>query len=1596
MKPIFSWCKSAIIPAFLLLCSQYVFAGIEVKRLRTEAIKNPIGIDIENPSFSWTLDAGDVRGVRQTAYNISLFTDSELTEQVWNSGKIESEQQLDVQYIGSGLQAHTRYWWTVTVWDNMGNEATSTEEAFFETGLMGTGWNGAVWIQATDNALSTNNEETDQVTHYSVDVDFEIVNLSAGVIFSGSDDSNYFMWQINLEYGYPLLRPHVWNNGTAECLAEIDLTSTIDLGLNETHHLKIEVLNNIAYTYIDDLLVDTRTNPIGGNYTYGILGFREYGSEQAYYDNFVVTDLKNDTVLAEENFSENNQFTAGSLTDGRLLLSGLYAWYSPIEDNDVTNYSVEVDFEISNLSAGIIFAGTGQSYYFMWQINLEYGYPLLRPHIWRGSTVNDAECLAEINLSSLVDVTAGTTYHLRIEVNNATAYTYINDVLVDSRTNPDGGNFTYGVLGIRQDRALYNYNDLEQAYFDNFIVTNLDNNEILIEEDFEENNPFSNGTIIDGRLFVEASYAWYTDQEGEAYDIDMDFLIERQVAGIVFSTYDTDNLHLWSINLHDSSIPILRRHIKVNGSYSSSDTDLSTYFTNAELLGSLHHIKISVRGTTIYTYIDGTLVDTYIDTSGTLINGYLGFRTYHDTSHNEKTYYDNILVTSFNGDEQQVTFSEDFENSGHSFSDGVICSIQGSRMLCVTSTYEESLSMQTELLGGTPLFRRDFNIAGEVKSAKIYATALGVFDLFINGSRVGHMQQDSTTVYDELKPGWTDYTKEINYLTYDVTHLLTEGDNVVGAQVSNGWWGGEIAHDMYGTPSLAFLCRLRIEYEDGTEQNIVSDLDWISSTCGPVVYGDIYNGETYDARRESNWSTLDYNASDWFATALNNEFNGDITAFMCQPVRVRDFLERTPTSITVYEGSNSTGTTYGEINVTKKTTDTNNLTLTTEETAQYDMGQNMVGWIRFTVKGNPGTRLRIKFGEMLNDTGASDRANDGPGGSLYTYNLRTAEATLNYTLRGDENGETFEPSTTFFGFRYCEITTSDNVEIIELSGRVVGTEIEETGTFQTDNDDVNQLFSNILWGQRGNFLSIPTDCPQRDERLGWTADTQIFSRAASYNGDTRAFYHKWMNDMRKSQRADGAYPDIAPFCNFWGYGNAAWADAGIIVPWTVYMMSGDTKILSENYESMTAYMNWLSTLGSDGYNYNGAGTGMGDWLAYVTTDARYVSVCYYAYVARLMTQIAGALSSTQTDNYALDSLAYSELYEQIRNEFQDRYIASDGLLNIATQTSYLLALKLGLMPESSTDAAVSKLRTLIEENNYCLNTGFVGTATLCQTLSSVGLNDLAYDLLLQRQNPSWLYSIDQGATTVWERWDSYTLESGFNKHEWIMNSFNHYAYGVVAEWMYRYAAGIETDNNAPGFKHIILQPTPDTRTQFPDGQEQITHVKATHQSPYGLISSEWQLNSDNRITYSTTIPPGTTATLYLPLIDNTDEILESDTPADKAEGVEIIQKNNGIAVINLQSGSYQFTTTDAETDNVENTNISKLKIAPNPFTDRLQIYCDKGEKKITVTNMNGLSFYDNINNDNILTINTSAWSSGLYIINVKTPNKDYRAKAVKQ
>jgi alpha-L-rhamnosidase len=1575
----------------VLLSAFTLLSAATVNDLRVEYLKNPVGIDVQHPRFSWKMEASE-RGAFQTAYEITVSTDPAGETPVWNSGQVASGESVHIEYTGNDLLPATRYYWKVKVWDQDEQEITSAEPAFFETGLMNAGWSGAQWIKNTTKIQGASDGTSN---NFTIEMDFKIATAAAGPVFAAKDKENFFMWQINIATeGKTFFRPHVWRANNPACLAEIDITNIIHVERNTVHALRIEVEGSIARTYIDDLEVDVRQNPNDEDYPNGLLGFRA-SNEDASYDNIKITT--DSGVSFEEDFSDPSKstFWEATIESGWLRHTsnnGLIAWQKTLRDN-IINYSLEMDFEIEDVSAGIVFAARDHGSFFMWQVNIDNnpGRTLLRPHSWLNGSVAGH---GDIDITDIVSIAKGTVHHLRIDVNGDKASTFIDNLPVDvDRVNPRGGNYGYGTIGVgfRADRSESYV--AEKAYYDNIVVrAEIDGNEEdFFKENFSdpENYAFTYGTITpDGRLYVvgitdnsSSHYSWQQDTSTDLhFMLEADFTLIKDNAAIIFSASDKSHFYMWSIDTFDDPAqPILRRHYNDGGTWRDVvDVPLGDHFTKAELLNHEHHLKIEVIGNRIKTFIDGILADTYTDLRNQLLSGGIGFRAFKGNDTEEIACWDNIVVTDYREGQPVVTFSEDFEGGNNPFGGGEIVDVEGNAKFRMFTSNEETCAFE-DSMNGIPMFRTEFDLNREIASARIYTSGLGVYDVFVNGQRVGA---------DEFKPGWTDYTQTVFYSTYDVKDLLRQGDNAVGASVSSGWWNGAIAHGKYGNPALGFLAKLVVEYTDDSSEIVVTDpATWLTTTNGPVRTGDIYNGETYDARKETNWSAPGFDDTAWFQCALNTDFRGDVKAFTGPTVQVRPELQRTPRQIKKYNGITATGTTHGMINVTETHEAPALITLNAGETAVYDLGQNMAGWVKFKVKGVAGTKLTVRFAEMLNDDGSASRGNDGPGGSLYRIALRGAEATLAYTLKGDPEGEEFHPSTTFFGFRYCDVTATKPLEIQSLTGEVVGSVTEEGSSFVTDHSAVNQLYSNIKWGQRSNFLSVPTDCPQRDERLGWTGDIQIFGRTATYNADVAAFFRKWMGDLRNGQRADGAYPVVAPTNWPPEYGSAAWADAGIVIPWNTYLMYNDKGILEENYESMEKYMGFLTTQagGADRSAY-------GDWLAFEETDHPYINVCYYAYVALLMEKISNALSEAENDDYAQKAASYQTLYDNIKAEFQTRYIGTNGLLTINTQTAYLLALKLDLLPAEYRQTGVDRLRELIVNNGNKLTTGFVGTGILNQTLSEVGLTDIAYNLLLQRNNPSWLYSVDQGATTIWERWNSYTKETGFG--DVSMNSFNHYAYGAVGEWMYRYMAGINPDEGNPGFKHIHISPLPDFRKVRPVGQDGIAKADASYNSYYGAIRSAWEIKGDT-VKYNITVPANTTATLTLILNDDDNGVYESGAPVNEVDGVTTFRQEDGKAIIELQSGTYSFDVYKKKGLSIAPrlTDNDRFSVYPNPVEAVLNIQTTGKVSDMQIYTNSGLLVYSQRSD---APVNMQPFAPGVYFVRINTAKQPEVVKIVKK
>jgi alpha-L-rhamnosidase len=543
----------------------------------------------------------------------------------------------------------------------------------------------------------------------------------------------------------------------------------------------------------------------------------------------------------------------------------------------------------------------------------------------------------------------------------------------------------------------------------------------------------------------------------------------------------------------------------------------------------------------------------------------------------------------------------------------------------------------------------------------------------------------------------------------------------------------------------------------------------------------------------------------------------------------------------------------------------------------------MVGWVRLKVEGEAGTEVTLRHAEALN-----------PDGTIYTTNLRFARATDRYVLRGGGE-EVYEPRFTFHGFRYVEVTGYPGEPPLEaITGRVVHSDTPPAGSFECSSPMVNQLQSNIVWGQRGNFLSIPTDCPQRDERLGWMGDAQIFVRTASFNMDVSAFFEKWMVDVEDAQSTEGAFPDVAPLFGdrseaFLRQGSPAWGDAGVIVPWTIYRTYDDARIIERHYDAMTRWMEYLNQANPDLLRRNKMGNNYGDWLSpkgdYTPKDL--LATAYWAYDARLMAEMAEAIGRDE------DAKGYEQLFEGIRGAFNETYVASDGRIEGDAQTCYVLALYMDLLPEELRPAAAEHLVAAIEREDWHLSTGFVGVGYLCPVLTETGHSDVAYRLLNNETYPSWGYTISNGATTIWERWDGWTEENGFQSPN--MNSFNHYSLGSVGEWLYRYVAGIDLDPQTAGYDRIVIRP-------HPGGG--LTHARGEYDSIRGKIVSAWSIEG-NQFNLGVTIPPNTTATVHLP-VEAGARISEGGKPVEQTEGVKVLRTDDGEVVLAVGSGRYKF------------------------------------------------------------------------------------------
>lgn len=908
------------------------------------------------------------------------------------------------------------------------------------------------------------------------------------------------------------------------------------------------------------------------------------------------------------------------------------------------------------------------------------------------------------------------------------------------------------------------------------------------------------------------------------------FKLESAAFGMFLRAPDTANGYMWQVNVTGAS-PTLRLHKQVKGTYSVvKEVDLAPYgFTNASLLADRHTVRYDAAGDTIRTTLDGKLVSTFTDS--TFTKGYIGFRT-HACCGERGTVYDAVVT----GADGSTLLDTDFASGRNPFSDGDIAD----SALAVSGTTDALYGPGVRPM---PLLRKAFATepGKKVASARVYASALGIYALEINGRPVGDQV---------LAPGWTDYHERIQSQTYDVTRLLNRGDNAIGASLANGWWAGKVGigwSRQYGdTPAL--VAKMRVAYTDGSVQWIATDGSWKAAE-GPYLKADLQDGETYDARlRQAGWSRAGFDDAGWETAAEVQSRTARLVPQSDEPVRETQLLKA------------------------------RKMTEPSPGTYVYDLGQNMVGVSRLTLTGSSGRTAKIRYAEVLNKDG-----------TLYTDNFRSAKVTDRYVF-ADSGTVTYEPTFTQHGFRYIEITGVDSPPALtDVQGVVWGSDLPSTGTLKTSDGMLDQLVSNISWSQRGNFLSIPTDTPARDERLGWTGDISLFTPTANYLVDTRAFLSHWMTDVRASQHANGDLPAVVPTPQGqFADSGVGWSDVMITVPYHVWRSYGDTRILRENYPAMRKFFQFVrDSAGADLLEPGRTTFFTNDWLHLDDpTEQGILGTAYYAENARMMAEVAGALGE---ESAASD---YRRLSADIRHAFTQAYVSADGTVKGNSQTGYAMALGMDLVADPALVGKVGeKFVAKLALTDYHLRTGFIGTPLLLPALSRIGRDDLAYKMLLHKDYPSWGYEITKGGTTMWERWNSIMPDGEFGPVD--MNSFNHYAYGAVGDWMFQTIGGLSAIE--PGYKRSRIAPVPGGN---------LTRGSGSLHTVHGLLSSRWT-NRDGVFTLKVAVPVNTVAEVHVPA-DTRRAVSEGARPADEAKGVRFLRMEDGAAVFEVGSGTYDF------------------------------------------------------------------------------------------
>jgi len=929
------------------------------------------------------------------------------------------------------------------------------------------------------------------------------------------------------------------------------------------------------------------------------------------------------------------------------------------------------------------------------------------------------------------------------------------------------------------------------------------------------------------------------------YSATVEFTLQNQAFGVFLrSSADGQNAYMMQVNVTGSS-PVFKPHKRINGGYSVLGTiNLSSFgFTNASLTGTRNTLRFDVAGSTITTRLNGVIIDTRTGIS--YPNGLVGFRTFEA----ERGVVHRIQVIDASSGAELI--DPDFSLGENGFSGGVI----SNGALSVSGTTD---AIFANLPPSLPLLRGTFTAREGIASARVYGSAQGIYEVSVNGQKAGDQF---------LAPGWTDYDSRIQSQTYDITPLVQPGTNVIGAALADGWYRGKVGLGwtrQYGD-QLAFVARIKVTYQDGTSEWFSTNSGWKAGN-GPYVRGDNQDGEGYNANFEQRgWNTVAFDASAWATVGSVPGASSRLVPQPDEPIRaVMSLTAKSRTEIT-------TGTWI------------------------YDLGQNMVGVPNVVITGNAGETITLRHGEELYRTGVL-------AGRLYTENLRSAKATDTYTFAA-AGTVTFQPKFTQHGFRYVEITgASTPPAVADVKGIVLSSDLEDIGELETSNPLLNQLVSNIRWGQRSNFLSIPTDTPARDERLGWTGDISVFSPAAARFQDTRGFLKKWMADVRDAQKPNGNIPAVVPQPgNYFDETGVGWSDAVISVPYAVWQGFGDLQIVRENWTAMKSFYQFVhqsATADGDLLEQGRSSWFSGDWLTLESVDRleehKVIATAYFAENTRMMSEMAAAMGEMEL------SAQWAALVPQIRSAFVTAYRSADGSIYTGTQTAYALALGMDMIANPAQQMMTGdKFVAKLAADNHHLKTGFLGTPWLLPALSKIGRNDLSMRLLLNETYPSWGFPISMGATTMWERWNSIQPNGEFGPVD--MNSFNHYAYGAVGDWMYGNLGGIHAVE--PGYKTSRIAPL--------IGYGGLTFARCLQETAYGRLATEWNVTPEGLV-LSVEIPANTTAVVHLPMSDGV-SVMEGSVPVANAEGVEFLRVENGTTVYAVGAGEYLFHWTPAMT-----------------------------------------------------------------------------------